>query len=167
MIMDQFNRRADDLERLVRELMDNADDAPAEMGQLSTAINTIEIARLAVSHGPLQSAPETEGDSGLAQGWQCLALAERIYRSVLSRMIGPSAVIGERRREQSREFAGRANAERKQAARERHAVWLAEDEKLRAERPAITSKKRRAEIIRERIGETHSVDRISKTLPAR
>lgn len=79
----------------------------------------------------------------------------------------PDTITGERRREQVTEFANRANEEREQNAKERHARWLAEDERLRTERPAIKSKIRRAELIRERLGETTTADWLARSLPKR
>jgi len=71
------------------------------------------------------------------------------------------------RKRQVKEFADRSNAEKQKERHEREQRWLDEDKRLARENPHLVAKKRRAEIIRERLGEKIRTDEISKSLPKR
>ncbi len=102
-------------------------------------------------------------------GWKVSYLLLKLehLRTLESWNTDPDTIVGERRREQVQEWGNRANSERQREAEARRARWLAEDEKLRIEKPALTSKSRRAEVIRERTGETLSASTIAEALPRR
>jgi len=78
----------------------------------------------------------------------------------------PDTQLGEKRRKQQHDFGASANAERQKSARERHATWLEVDEHVRKENPHLVSKRRRAELVQQRLDETVAADRIARILPS-
>lgn len=72
-----------------------------------------------------------------------------------------------RRKRQLGEFADLSNQTKHEEKLQREERWRREDALLAKERPHVTKKNRRAALIRKRLGESYSVDCISRALPKR
>ncbi|MDN3518323.1 hypothetical protein QWY84_11930 [Aquisalimonas lutea] len=78
---------------------------------------------------------------------------------------GTALALAYRRRQQQRGFAEIPNAERHKDAEARKREWREADEQIRSESPHLTTKTDRARAIQKRLGETATIDTITRALP--